>query len=178
MLLAEAPALPAYKLICQLNPTTATRNGLPHPAEHIPPLRFSLWMADGAQPIRIRPVNLIQPVEGLRHLHRHEPMRIGDNVHYRINAQAPASAFIRTGPGSPDPDGDISLIQGELRLNPMRINFQLQLTITPAIDRGQASQQYNKPFNFSARGICAERATPAGKASKEPTHYQSQPPLH
>ncbi len=97
MLLAEAAALPAYKLICQLNPTTATRNGLPHPAEQIRPLRFTLWMAEGAQPIQIRPVNLIQPVAGLRHLDRHQPDRIGDTVHYQINAQALASAFIRTG---------------------------------------------------------------------------------
>ncbi|WP_413441587.1 hypothetical protein [Synechococcus sp. MIT S1220] len=178
MLLAEAAALPACKLICQLNPTTATRNGLPHPAEHIPPLRFTLWMAEGAQPIQIRPVNLIQPMAGLRHLDRHQPDRIGDTVHYQINAQAPASAFIRTGHASPDPGADISLIQGQLRLDPMRINFQLQLTMTPAINRSQASQPPKKPFNFSAQGICAERAIPAGDASEEPTDRRTHPPLH
>ena len=178
MLLAEAPVLPAYTLICQLNPTTATRNGLPQPAEQVAPLRFTLWMAEGAQPIRIRPVNLIQPMAGLRHLHRYQPMRIGDTVHYRIDALAPTSAFIRTEHASPDSGADISLIQGELRLNPMRINFQLQLTISPAINRSQTSQPPNKPFNFSARGVCAERAISAGEASEEPTDHQPHPPLH
>ena len=179
MLLAEAPAaLPAYTLICQLNPTTATRNGLPQPAEQIAPLRFTLWMAEGAQPIRIRPVNLIPPMESLRHLQRHPPERIGATVHYRINAQAPASVFLRNRHAAPDPGADISWIQGELRLDPMRISFQLQLTITPVIDRANPSQP-SKPVSYSARGICAERAVPAAKDSKGPTtHHHTHPPLH
>ena len=178
MLLAEAPALPAYTLICQLNPTTATRNNLPHPAEQVAPLRFTLWMAEGAQPIQIRPVNLIPPIADLRHLQRHPPERIEETVHYRINAQAPASVFLRNRHAAPDPGADISWIQGELRLDPKRISFQLQLTIPPVIDRANPSQP-SKPVSYSARGICAERAVPAAKDSKGPTtHHPTHPPLH
>ena len=159
MLISEIPPVPAYKLICQLNPTTATFNGLPHPAEQISPLRFTLWMAEGAQPIRIKPVNLIQPMAGLRHLQRHQPERIGETVHYQIEATAPVSAFIRTGNAALDAHADISHIQGELTLDPMRIKFQLRLNITPSIARSSASQP-SRPFTLAAQGICAERASP------------------
>ena len=131
MLLAEnTPPVPAYNLICTVDPRSVIANGRPATKGIKTSARFTLTMARGATPITISPRNLAAPPDNITHLHQDEPRRVGDLVHYRIGYEQPL--FPPSETMSLKESNDFARIQitGQLTVDPIQMRFQLQQTMS------------------------------------------------
>ena len=159
MLIADVPALPAYALICTIDPATATGNGQPIQPDDVKATSFTLTMAQGAQPISIQPQNLVSDSNSnITHLRDSKPTRTKDNrVVYQIGYQQPLF---------PPSENDVAqalsqlgtmFIDGILEVDPRRMTFNVSNTITVKINM-KLQQKNTEPLQLKASGFCVERA--------------------
>ena len=117
MLLADnTPTVPAYNLICTVDPLSAIANGKPAAKGIKTSARFTLTMTEEASPITIT------------HLHQNEPKRVGELVHYPIRYQQPLFPPSETLTLKEAHDFAHIHINGQLIVDPMQMQFQLSGT--------------------------------------------------
>ena len=158
MLLAEnTPPIPAYNLICTVDPRSAIANGRPATKGIKTSARFTLTMAKGAIPITISPRNLAAPPDNITHLHQNEPRRVGDLVHYPIRYQQPLFPPSETLTLKEANDFAHIQITGQLVIDPMQMRFQLQQTMSIHMNPSVPITE-RKDLQLQLSGTCVERA--------------------
>ena len=158
MLLAEnTPPVPAYNLICTVDPRSAISNGRPATKGIKTSARFTLTMAKGAIPITINPRNLAAPPDNITHLHQNEPRRLGDLVHYPIRYQQPLFPPSETLTLKEANDFAHIQITGQLVVDPMQMRFQLQQTMSIHMNRSVSITE-RKDLQLQLSGTCVERS--------------------
>ena len=158
MLLAETtPPVPAYNLICTVDPRSAIADGNPAPEGIKTAARFTLTMAEGALPITITPRNLAAPPDNITHLHQDKPRRVGDLVHYPIRYEQPLFPPSETLSLKEANDFARIHITGQLTVDPMQMRFQLEqimrIHTNPAVPVTS-----RKDLRLQLRGTCMERS--------------------
>lgn len=157
MLIADVPPIPAYQLICKVDPETATADGKPTPRTIKTTARFTLTMAEGAMPIAITPRNLGAPPEHITHLLQDQPRRVGEHVLYRIEYEQPL--FPPSEAMTLKEANDFARIHviGQLNVDPMRMRFQLQQTVSIRMNPSVPITD-KKDLHLQLSGTCVERA--------------------
>ena len=158
MLLADnTPTVPAYNLICTVDPRSAIADGKPAAKAIKTSARFTLTMAEGALPITISPRNLAAPPDNITHLHQDEPRRVGDLVHYLIGYEQPL--FPPSETMSLKEANDFARIQitGQLTVDPMQMRFQLQQTMSIQMNPSVPITE-RKDLQLQLSGTCVERS--------------------
>ena len=157
MLLAEnTPPVPAYNLICTVDPRSAIANGKPAAKAIKTSARFTLTMAKGAIPITISPRNLAAPPGNITHLNQNEPRRVGDLVHYLIGYEQPLFPPSETLTLKEANDFAHIQIPGQLVVDPMQMRFQLQQTMRIHMNPSVPITE-RKDLQLQLSGTCVER---------------------